>query len=111
MESLGPAILILARLIVMGPDGTHLLSEHRASIPAGATGLLKETLHELNFPSTLALHVTPKTPTTSSPAGPEIVGQVLLLRVELWSDAGAEAAGKDCDRSAHGALTMVAVPS
>src|SRR6266850_905118 len=97
MESLGPALLLLARLIVMGPEGTHALSEHRARIPAGATGLLKETLHEPNFPGSLALHVTSKSQTARGRSVEEAKGAILILRVELWSDSRSEAAGRPPD--------------
>jgi hypothetical protein len=97
MESLGPALLLLARLIVMGPEGTHLISEYRARIPTGSAGLIKESLHEPNFPSSLAIHVTPSNPSLLSHPGEETGKTLLVLKVELWSDAGAERAGRPAD--------------
>jgi hypothetical protein len=94
--SAAAAVLVLvARLLIMGPEGTHMVSEHRARIPAGATGLLRETLHEEDLPGAVVLYLTPTlTPTPGAPEGGaagEGGSVTLTLRSELWTDpAGAQ---------------------
>lgn len=108
MEPTGPTLLLLARLLILGADGTHALSEHRARIPAGATGLLRETLHETNLPGAVALHVTPRPRPDPSPSVTEPQGIFLSLREELWGDARAEAAGRPADEINSETVELIA---
>ncbi|MBI3450728.1 MAG: hypothetical protein HY049_17665 [Acidobacteria bacterium] len=97
MEATGTTILLLARLLLTGPDGMHALSEHRARIPLGATGLLRETVREPGLPGAFAVSVTPRERRAPGKDDPGVARISMSLRVELWADAAAESSGKAAD--------------
>ena len=97
MDATGTTIFLLARLLLAGPGGMHALSEHRAHIPIGATGLLRETMHEPGMPGSLAVSVTPRQRAATGKEDPEAVRTSLSLRVELWTEAAAQLSGKAAD--------------
>jgi hypothetical protein len=101
MDTAAPAIFLLARLLLMTDTGTELLSEHRARLPHGATGLVREepgieglpgAVHVLLSPSRVSgqADLEPTDP-GGEPAGPSLrVG----LEVRLWDSAADAAAGR-----------------
>lgn len=97
MDVTAAAVLLAARILVLEPDGTRLVSEHRAGIPPGATGLIKETLHEPGFPSTIHVYITPVIGQAASREGETPPPLQLRIRAEIWADARAAQSGSRPD--------------
>jgi hypothetical protein len=97
MDATAAAILLAARILVLGPDGTRLVSEHKAGIPPGATGLIRETLHEPGFPSAIHAYITPLKPETSLSGNETPAPLRLRIRAEIWADARASESGSRPD--------------
>jgi hypothetical protein len=93
MDTVAPAIFLLVRLLLMSPEGTELLSEHRARVPRGGTGLVRETLSLPGMPGAVHVYLKPGPPApagsagTSPPEGDAPAGLPVALRVELWEHA------------------------
>jgi hypothetical protein len=102
MRAAGAAIFLVARLLVMGPEGTETLSEHKAHIMPGATGLIKESIRDPEFPATVHLYLTPSR-SGSSDSEPAID---VAIRSELWSAAGSARAGVPPDERNHDQMSI-----
>jgi hypothetical protein len=101
-----PALVVLvAKLLLMGPEGTRPLAEHRARIPAGSTGLLLKTLQEPGLPGALRLLVTPAGGAGSEAGGGERPF-ALTLRVEIWAEEAIWKAGRPPDEVNVEAVTV-----
>jgi len=103
MEPVGPALVLLAKLLLMEPGGTRVLSEYRASIPTGGSGLIRDALHEERFPGAFSVSITPRAieTTAATDAGVQDApkGWVLLLRSELWDEATRRSQGRPPDET------------
>ncbi len=81
----------------MGPEGTQTVSEHRARIPAGTTGLLRETLRERDLPGAVVLYLTPAPGASGGGSPGEEEPITLTLRSELWMDPAGAPSGAPPD--------------
>lgn len=103
MNAAAANVFLLARILMMSADGTTLLSEHRALVPEGGTGILMENLDIEGFPGSVQIQMSPAkileapVPEGSAgaqePAGTEAPVRV-GLRVDLWESAADAAAGR-----------------
>lgn len=97
MSTAAAAVILVARLLLLGSEGTETLSEHRARIPEGGTGLIRETLRIQGLPGGMNLYLSPQP--QASPAGtdPEPPPLTVQLRAELWSDQDGARSGRPPD--------------
>jgi hypothetical protein len=106
MDALTPAVILVARLLMMGPEGTSLLSEQRAGVPAGATGLLRETPGQPGLPGSLQIYMTPL-PLPAPGAGDAGPAPLRVrLRSEIWSDPRGIGSGRPADEINMEDLTL-----
>ena len=102
MKAAGAAVFLVVRLLVLGPEGTVTLSEHRAHLLPGATGLIKENIQDSDFPATVHLYLTPSYPNPGI-EGPPID---VAIRSELWSKPGGARAGAPPDERNQDQMTI-----
>lgn len=97
MDAAAPIILLVAKLLILEPSGTRTLSEHTARIPAGASGLLREEIHEAGFPGVVHLLLKPGlVASASAEAGDSFH---LSMRSDLWASLEDEREGRAPDES------------
>jgi len=111
MDALTSVVVLVARLFILEPEGTRPVAEHRATIPSGVTGILRETMHEVNLPAAIALHLTPKPSAAKKPGQAEASSCFVSLRSELWANAASAAAGAAPDEVNTEALEIPAAGS
>lgn len=94
MSSAAAAVYLLARLLLMSDDGTELLSEHRAMVPTGGTGLVRESLERDGFPGEIHIYLSPRAAPDAGADTGERPSLRVDLRVALWERAAEAAAGR-----------------
>ncbi len=104
MNAAAANVFLLARILLMSADGTALLSEHRALVPEGGTGLLMENLDLEGLPGSVQIQMSPakilEAPAPEGSAGaqePAAIDEApvrVSLRVDLWESAADAAAGR-----------------
>lgn len=85
MKEASAVVFLVARLLIFGPEGTQTVSEHRAHVPLGATGLLTDSLDEPGLPGTVALYLTPALGVPDAEGEPPPVE--VSVRSDLWTHA------------------------
>jgi len=85
MKEASAVVFLVARLLILGSEGTQTLSEHHARVPLGGTGVLTDSLDEAGLPGALALYLTPSLGVPDEEGAPAPVE--VSVRSDLWTHA------------------------